>query len=103
MTIIRPSISKKYLKFFLLIFAVFFVSGMFYIYQYNQLVAARHRFEDLETAYAGEQARNADLKTEFYRLTDPEVLRQVAADYGLVLENRPAYIQVEKWPSVSLR
>jgi len=103
MTIIKPSVSKKYLKFFLLIFAIFFVGGMFYIYQYNQLVAARHRLADSEISYAGEQIRNTELKTRIYQLTDPEILRQAATEHGLVLENRPAYFQVEKWPSASLR
>lgn len=102
MTIIKPSASKKYLGLFLLIFGIFFVAGMFYIYQYNQLVTAKHRMADLKLAYAGQQSINADLKTKIYQLTDPEILRQAAVENGLVLENRPAYIQVEKWSSALL-
>ncbi|MDP1706896.1 MAG: hypothetical protein Q8L36_03710 [bacterium] len=102
MTIIKPSASKKYLGLFLLIFGVLFVAGMFYIYQYNQLVTAKHRMADLELAYADQQSINADLKTKIYQLTDPEILRQAAVENGLILENRPAYLQVEKWSSALL-
>ncbi len=102
MTIIKPAASKKYFKFFLLIFAILFMSGMFYIYQYNQLVTAKHQLKSLESSYLAEQTRNSDLKTKVYQLTDPESLRQAAADNGLVLDNRPVYFQVEKWSSASL-
>lgn len=103
MTIIKPSVAKKHFRFLLLIFAIFFAAGMFYIYQYNRLVATNHSLADLEKSLAAEQMRNADLKTAVYQLTNPEILRQTAAEYGLILENKPGYFQVDRWPSVSLR
>lgn len=92
MTIICPQ-KKSELKYFLIaLFALVLVGGAFYIVGNSSLVEQRHALEDLKKQLISLKTDNADLKNEYYRLTDPARLESVANDSGLTLEKRPQYL-----------
>jgi cell division protein FtsL len=103
MTIISPSKNLGTLKFILLIFAVIFAGGLFYIYQYNQLVNLKHRIANLEEAIVRSHVLNTDLKDGLYRLTEPAVLKAAAFEKGLILDAKPDYLEIKQWLSDSSR
>lgn len=103
MTIIQPSSSKKLIHFLAVFFIILLIGGLFYIYQYNQLVSLKHRLAALEKNYIQAQMLNADLKTQLYQLTDTEILKSIAAEKGLIMDIKPHYLNLEKWLAVSSR
>lgn len=103
MTIISPSKKFSHYKFLLIIFGVLILSGVFYIYQYNQMVNLRHAITSLESAIARAEVANTDLKNQLYAAIEPAKLREIAAANGFILDNRPEYLSLknERWLSDS--
>lgn len=93
MTIIQPNRNKNFIRFLLPIFVLILVGGGLYIFEYNSFVDIRHERDLLRKDMIGMQSLNADLKDKFYEITDPVNLETLAADYKLVLEKKPKYLQ----------
>ncbi len=92
MTIICPQ-KKSELKYFLIaLFAIVLVGGAFYIIGNSSLVEKSHELEALKKQIISLKTDNADLKNEYYRLTDPARLETAANNSGLTLEKRPQYL-----------
>jgi len=96
MTIINPSRNSSNFKFIFLIFFIIFVSGIFYIYQYNQFVNFKHQIANLEETINKSQIVNTDLKNNLYNLTGPAVLKKFAIEKGLVIDTKPNYLEVKE-------
>jgi cell division protein FtsL len=96
MTIISPSKNLSTLKFVFLIFAIIFVNGLFYIYQYNQFVNLRHQIANLEETINQYRVVNTDLKNNLYRLTEPAVLKALALEKGLIIDTKPDYLEIKQ-------
>lgn len=102
MTIISPSRRLSVYRFLMFIFAILIIGGIFYIYQYNQLVDLRHNVSSLEKAIIKAEVINTDLKNELYRALDPIILKKTAKENGLILDSRPDYLSLkEQWLSDS--
>ncbi len=101
MTIIRPLEAKNNLRFLVLLFLTIFVSGIFYVLEYNSLVSARYQVNSLKKQIADASAANTDLKSQLYKMTDPVQLNSLAAKYNLTLERKPQYLNQNQWVSVS--
>ncbi len=92
MTIICPQ-KKAELKYFLIaLFAVVLVGGALYITGNSALVEKKHELEAFKKQLIELKTANADLKNEYYRLTDPARLQAVATNSGLTLERTPQYL-----------
>lgn len=92
MTIICPQ-KKQDLKYFLIaLFALVLGGGALYIIGNGSLVEQRHAWESSKKELVTLKTENADLKNEYYRLTDPAQLEAVATASGLRLEKRPQYL-----------
>ncbi|OGG43055.1 hypothetical protein A3G50_01605 [Candidatus Jorgensenbacteria bacterium RIFCSPLOWO2_12_FULL_42_11] len=93
MTIIQPAKNKNKLGPIILLIAIFLMAG-FYIYEYNRVVVLNHRIQSMESAVAGYEVDNSDLKSQFYKLIDSARLEKLAKENGLVLEQHPQYLGV---------
>ena len=78
MTIIKPIEAKNNFRFLILLFVTVFVSGIFYVLEYNSLVNARYQASSLKKQIADATAANADLKNNLYKMTDPVRLDSLA-------------------------
>ncbi|MGC9603266.1 MAG: hypothetical protein ABSF47_02240 [Minisyncoccia bacterium] len=101
MTIIRPIQTKNGFRFLFLFFLTIFVSGIFYVLEYNSFVSARYQVNSLKKQLADVSATNTDLKSQLYKMTDPVQLQTLAAKYNLTLERKPQYLNQNQWVSVS--
>ena len=101
MTIIKPIETRNNLRFLILLFAVIFASGIFYVLEYNSLVNARYQASSLKKQIADATAANADLKNNLYKMTDPVKLDLLAKEHHLTLERKPQYINQYQWVSDS--
>ncbi len=77
-----------------MILIVIFLMAGFYIYGYNQMVGLNYRVQFLEKSITDSQAQNSDLKSQYYQLTDPARLEELAKENGLVLDQQPQYLGV---------
>lgn len=101
MTIIKPIEAKNNVRFLIFLFATVFVSGIFYVLEYNSLVNARYQASSLKKQIADAAAINADLKDNLYKMTDPVRLDLLAKEHQLTLERKPQYINQYQWVSDS--
>lgn len=93
MTIIQPAKNKNKLSPIILLIVIFLMAG-FYIYEYNRVVVLNYRVQSMESAMAGDEANNSDLKSQFYKLIDSARLEKLAKEDGLILEQHPQYLGV---------
>ena len=93
MTIIRPNKNKSISKFLILLLSIIFVGGGCYIFEYNNFVNIRHERNDLKKSIADMQNANADLKNQLYEAVDPGILRTLASNQNLVLDEKPQYLR----------
>ncbi|OGG38738.1 hypothetical protein A3I34_02745 [Candidatus Jorgensenbacteria bacterium RIFCSPLOWO2_02_FULL_45_12] len=96
MTIINPAKNKNITLFIIFAFAFVLLGGGVYIYEYNALANARYELDTLKQKRIDVEAKNAELKNEFYAVTDAAKLREVASEYNLMIENKPQYITLSK-------
>ena len=66
----------------------------FYIYEYNRVVGLDYRASSLEKSIAEYQRINAEKKSQYYKLTDPARLEELAKENGLILDQQPQYLGV---------
>lgn len=66
----------------------------FYIYEYNRVVSLNYRVSSLEKSISSYQNLNSDLKSQYYQLTDPARLEELAKENGLILDQQPQYLGV---------
>lgn len=93
MTIIQPHKNKPLIRFLFALFLLLAGGGLFYIMEYNAVVAARQGITEAKNAIVQAQMDNADLKDAFYRVIDPVALKALAAGHGLSLVREPQYLQ----------
>lgn len=105
MTIIKPNQDHKYLTFIISILIIILIGSGYYIYQYNHLVDLRYKIDSSSRTLIKTQADNADLKNQFYQITDSKRLKELAVEEVLILDRQPNYLNLkeDKWLSVSLR
>jgi len=88
MTIIQPAKNKNKLSVFIIL-AVIFIAAGFYIYEYNLIVNVNYHIGALEKTINDYRSTNADLKSQYYKLTDPLSLENFAEKSGLILDQQP--------------
>ncbi len=93
MTIIQPAKNKIRISFIILLIIIFLMAGV-YIYGYNRVVSLSYRISSLEKAISNYQNLNSDLKSQYYQLTDPARLEELAKENGLILDQQPQYLGV---------
>lgn len=91
MTIFNPSQQKSNIRFIMALTAIVLVGGTGLVLQYNELASLRAEARELKSAIEKGVVENAELKSEFYTITDSRRLEEVATASALVLERRPAY------------
>ena len=91
MTIIQPAKNKIRISFIILLIIIFLMAGV-YIYGYNRVVSLSYRISSLEKAISNYQNLNSDLKSQYYQLTDPARLEELAKENGLIMDQRPQYL-----------
>ncbi len=101
MTIIKPTIQKNHIRFFVLLVITIFVGGIFYVFEYNAFVNARYRVTTLKDRIADAETRNTKLKNAYYTMTDPTRLEALVPAYHLTLARQPEYLTQSKWVSDS--
>ncbi|MEX0689844.1 MAG: hypothetical protein WD471_00780 [Candidatus Paceibacterota bacterium] len=101
MTIIKPNKNKSTFLPLMLIFTIVLVGGLVYIQQYNELADNRHEIETLKEGIKQAEVANAELKNEFYKVTDPSNLESLALELNLRMEKSPSYLNINQWVSDS--
>ncbi len=101
MTIIKPTIQKKYMQFFALLVITIFLGGVFYVFEYNSFVNARYQVTALNNKIATAETQNTQLKNAYYTMTDPTHLDALVPQYNLTLARQPQYLTQSKWVSDS--
>jgi cell division protein FtsL len=103
MTILQPHKNRAVVNFLVILFVILLTGGVFYIFEYNSFVNTRYQLSALKKSVVELQASNADLKSDFYKVTDPAQFEKMAADRGLILERKPDYLKQDQWLSDSSR
>ena len=101
MTIIKPDRDQSYLFFLVLLGVLVLAGGLFYIFQYNAVVSARHQLKELKSGIVEAEIASADLKNSLYQIIDPANLEALASENNLVLEQQPEYLYSQRWVSDS--
>ncbi len=101
MTIIRPTFNKNYIRFFILLAIVVLAGGIFYVFEYHSFVNTRYQVTTLRGNITEAETANANLKSTYYKMTDPVHLETLVPQYHLTLERRPDYLEQSKWVSDS--
>lgn len=93
MTIIQPAKNKIRMSFLVLLIVIFLMAG-FYIYEYNRVVGLNYQVSSLSKTIDEYQKTNSEQKNQYYQLTDPARLEQLAKENGLILDQQPQYLGV---------
>ena len=93
MTIIQPAKNKNKMSFLVLLIVIFLMAG-FYIYEYNHVVGLDYQVSSLEKSIAEYQRINSEKKSQYYQLTDPARLEELAKENGLILDQQPQYLGI---------
>lgn len=92
MTIIGPNKNKDIVKFTFLILFVLFFGGIFYIFEYNNLVDMRYEIQNLKQKTVKLETINTDLKNALYQHLNSENPQELTLNNNLALEKKPKYI-----------
>jgi len=68
------------------------LAASFYVYEYAQYAKVKHEIDFIDEEIVRLTEENAILKQEYFSLTDPSRLREVAESEGMILDRRPAYL-----------
>ena len=97
MTIVKLSSHKKELK-WKLIFSLLGISLAILIvacgFIYSRAVEIKHAISSAGNTIQEERAKNAELKSMLFALTDPQTIDSVAYKKGLVKDNNPQWVFV---------
>lgn len=92
MTIISPNKNKDIIKFTALVLFILFFGGIFYIFEYNNLVDIRYEIQALKKKTVEFEAVNTDLKNALYQRLNFEDPQELVLNNNLTLEKKPKYI-----------
>ena len=101
MTIIKPIEIKNGIHSLIFLFIAIFVSGIFYVLEYNSFANTRYQVNSLKERIADASTANADFKNILYKMTDSVRLNSLAPQYQLTLERKPQYLSQNQWVSDS--
>jgi len=93
MTIIQPAKNKNKISFLILLIIIFLMAG-FYIYEYNRVVSLNYQVSFLKKSIDSYQKLNSEQKSQYYQLTDPARLEELAKENGLILDQQPQYLGI---------
>ena len=96
MTIIRPKKENYVVKYLigvlLLALVIVAVSG---VYLYNASVNIKHEINQYKVTLRDVEVKNAELKNNYYNLTNPQAADQLVQSKGLLVEKNPEYVKKE--------
>jgi len=95
MTIIQPNKNKNQINLvisLLLLAIVVLISQGIYIY--SQSVTLRYDTDKLEKNLRELEAQNAEIKNKIFTFFDPENIKRIAEEKGLIEEKNPQYIKI---------
>ncbi len=94
MTIIQPNKNKNKinLAISLLLLAIIVLIGQG-IYTYSQSVTFRYDINSLEKNLREVEAQNAEIKNKIFTFFEPENIKRIVEEKGLIEEENPKYIK----------
>lgn len=93
MTVIQPNRGTKNIAYlFLGLGILVFLGVSAAVAIYSQTVSMKHDIIRLSSAVEEAKLRNAELKNEFYKLTDQSVLAGIAESRGLIQDKNPKWV-----------
>ena len=93
MTVIQPSKGTKNIAYlFLGLGILVFLGVSAAVAIYSQTVSMKHDIIRFASEVEEMKLKNAELKNEFYRLTDQGVLAEVAKSRGLIQDKNPKWV-----------
>jgi cell division protein FtsL len=78
--------------------AVFVCSVIAMVFVYQDTITLRHDIEQGQETLSALKVQNAELKNNFYSITDAVAHEAFLQERGLVLENNPHYVQIPSAP-----
>ena len=97
MTIIRPRKENYVLKYLLgglvSTFILVSICGVFF---YNKFVSNRHEVSRYKTIVREVEIKNAELKDNYYKLTNSEKINEIYNSSGLFIEKNPEYVKKQQ-------
>lgn len=78
----------------IVLIGVLFLTASFvsFIFIYKNLISVRHDVERNEEMAKREMVKNADLKSELYRIMDEASVNSLLVKNGLILDKGPHYV-----------
>lgn len=101
MTIIKPKESRIHLRFLFFIFALVFIGGVFYVYEYTSFVDLRQQLKVLKASMIELETANAELENALYETISVPELEKIASEKRLVIDRNPDYLNSNQWLSDS--
>ena len=95
MTIIEPKKKKSKNKLFFLPLTLFILGAFLGVFFYADIVNLRHELADWEKKVRQLEIDNSELKNKRYSMFDKEGIRKTASEFGLILEKKPAYLEIQ--------
>ena len=93
MTVIQPNKSNKNIIYlFLGLGILVFLGVSAAVAIYSQTVNLKHDIIGLSSELEALKLNNAELKNDFYKLTDQKVLEAVAKERGLIQDKNPKWV-----------
>lgn len=92
MTVIRPNKKNKTLRLAIRLGLVSIMFLIFNVYVYSGTVDIKHEISEVSKNIEQMRADNADLKNEFYSITDQENLDLLAKERGLIKDKSPKWV-----------
>ena len=96
MTLIQPNKDKNIFSILLMLSVVPLLTGVVWLIMiYNQTVNFNHSATSMKEELANVQTESADLKEKLFATLDTDNLQQVAADYQLVKDKNPQFLEID--------
>lgn len=96
MTVIQPNKDSGILKLIMVLSSLLVGVASLTIIIYSKTVSVSQDIANLTQSVQNAQVKNAELKDQFYKITDPNNLKNLAAADGLVREVNPQWAFVSR-------
>lgn len=94
MTIFEPNKERFHIDALLIFLIVAVAFGIFYaVYLYQGMVEFRHALRDHDAIIADLESERAELRSEIYATLNAEQLLKTAESEGLIIDQKPIYLQ----------
>ncbi|MBU2101203.1 hypothetical protein KKH05_00545 [Patescibacteria group bacterium] len=97
MTIVRPNRDKDIKRTIILCGAGVVTMVAMVVVSYVSLVSAKHDLEKTRVSLESMKVENAELKNQYFEMTNVESLERFASEMGLVKDKNPGWVLASQY------